>query len=220
MKLIFAILNDRSLRRLRIETQAMDEIIQMFVNQKNGYIGEDFQCFQNRYVLTPKRKVISFMGNTYKKISDEKALMINDDIHAIYHEGKLYFKKFNLAKQIFDLSRFYTEATNNDIDATIGDNLFLGSDCEWMKANSDTVMRKLIKSIEDSGVISNIHPDNREFKKWVRKANIDPNFIQNGHIVLPQNKKQCKQILAFINEDIYEGIFSHNMYRSNSKHRN
>lgn len=280
MNLIFAILNDRSLRRLRIETSTMDEIIQMIEEQKGKFISDDmteilfegdykpnedevftipmtldddfdaipdniqeiqelclpddrikilgfykdgdycFQCFQNRYVLTKNRMVISFSGETYKKFSDDKALMINDDIHALYHEGKLYFKKFNFAKQIFDLTQFYTEATNNDIDSTIGNDLFLGSDCEWMKANSDTVMRKLIKSINDSGVMGDIHPDSKEFKRWLTKANINPNIIQNGHIVLPQNKKQCKQVLAFLNEDIYEGIFSHNIFKSNSKHRN
>jgi len=280
MNFIFAILNDRTLRRLRIETEVMDEIIQMIDEKKVNFIGNDiteigfeggykpnedevftiqmtlddgfnaipdntqeiqelslpedrikilgfykngdyyFQCFQNRYVLTKNRMVISFSGDTYKKFNDEKALMINDDIHALYHEGKLYFRKFNLAKQIFDLTQFYTEATNNDIESTIGNDLFLGSDCEWMKANSDTVMRKLIKSIEASGVMGDIHPDTREFKRWLTKANINPNIIQNGHIVLPPNKKQCKQILAFINEDIYEGIFSHNIFKSNSKHRN
>lgn len=45
-------------------------------------------------------------------------------------------------------------------------------------------------------------------------------YFQDGHIVLPKDKKKCKKMLAFLNEDIFEGKFSGNVFRSNSKRPN
>ena len=80
---------------------------------------------------------------TYKKFENQKAFII-------YHDGKLYLQSCSIAQPSFDFSLFFTEATNTDIDNVFGKPLFNGTDCEWMKANSDSVMRKQIKSIEIS----------------------------------------------------------------------
>ena len=48
----------------------------------------------------------------------------------------------------------FTEETNTDIDNVFGKPLFNDTDCEWMKANSDSVMRKQIKSIENSKILT------------------------------------------------------------------
>jgi|SRR5665647_1082344 len=41
--------------------------------------------------------------------------------------------------------------------------------------------------------------------------------LENGKLKLPNDKKQCKDILTFLNEQYYIGLITGNKYRTNSK---
>lgn len=97
--------------------------------------------------------------------------------------------------------------------------MFAGTDCEWMKENSDSVMRKQIKSIEDSGILAGLNVTTKKFKSWAKKAGIPEGVYNTGNLVFPKNKKECKVILSFLNDDIFEGHFTKSIYLSNSKRR-
>lgn len=178
-----------------------------------------FQNFLNNYIVKASNIALFWSDNTFKKFNEQKAFTIEETVNAIYHEGKLYFRSYASARQIFDLSEFYKEATNADIDNVFSNDVFMGTDCEWLKANSDSVMRKQIKSIEDSGILNNLDVTKRPFKLWAKKAGIPLSVYNTGNLVFPKNKKECKVILSFLNEDIFEGHFTKSIYWSNSKRR-
>ena len=94
-------------------------------------------------------------------------------------------------------------------------NHFIESD--WLKNNADSQMRKQITLLKRSGLLDIIDASKRGFKTWAKRANIPKSVYQTGHIVLPCNKKECKVVLAFLNEDLFEGVFSQKIYQSNSK---
>lgn len=176
-----------------------------------------FQCFANRFICKTNRIALFYSGDTYQLLNDPSAFSIEESVHALYHAGRLYFKSYTQAKQIFDLSQYYTEATNQEIDDIFVGDLFVGTDCEWLKNNADSQIRKQITLLKSSGLLNIIDPTTRSFRAWARKANIPAGVYQSGHIVLPCNKKECKVVLAFLNEDLFEGVFSQKIYRSNSK---
>lgn len=178
-----------------------------------------FQNFMNNYIVKASNIALIWSNNTYKKLDEQKAFTIEETVNAIYHNGKLYFRSYASARQIFDLSEFYKEATNVDIDNVLGDAVFAGTDCEWMKENCDSVMRKQIKSIEDSGILEGLDVTKRTFKSWAKKAGIPEDVYNTGHLVFRKNKKECKMILSFLNDDIFEGHFTKSIYLSNSKRR-
>lgn len=178
-----------------------------------------FQNFMNNYILKTSNIPLIWSGDTFKKFDEQKAFTIEETVNAIYHNGKLYFRSYASARQIFDLSAFYTEATNADIDNVFGNYVFAGTDCEWMKENSDSVMRKQIKSIEDSGILAGLNVTTKKFKSWAKKAGIPEGVYNTGNLVFPKNKKECKVILSFLNDDIFEGHFTKSIYLSNSKRR-
>lgn len=178
-----------------------------------------FQNFLNRFILKPNNLPLIWSGNTYKKFDNQKAFTIEENVTAIYHDGKLYFRSYTSAKQIFDLSPYLTEATNRDIESVFGAPLFNGTDCEWMKANSDSVMRKQIKSIEDSGILKKLDVTSKMFKSWAKKAGIPKDVYSRGSLTFPPNKKGCKLLLSFLNEDIFEGHFTKSIFMSNSKRK-
>lgn len=101
----------------------------------------------NRYILKPINIPLVGVTILIRNSENQKALII-------YHDGKLYFRSYSIAQPIFDFSLLFTEATNTDIDNVFGKPLFNGTDCEWMKVNSDSVMRKQIKSIENSKILT------------------------------------------------------------------
>ena len=176
-----------------------------------------FQNFMNNYIVKASNIPLVWSNNTFKKFDEQKAFTIEENVTAIYHDGKFYFRSYASARQIFDLSAFYTEATNADIDSVFGADVFAGTDCEWMKVNSDSVMRKQIKSIEDSGILAGLNITTIKFKSWAKKAGISEGVYNTGNLVFPKNKKECKVILSFLNDDIFEGHFTKSIYLSNSK---
>lgn len=178
-----------------------------------------FQNFMNNYIVKASNIALVWSDNTFKKFNDQKAFTIEGTVNAIYHDGKLYFRSYASARQIFDLSDFYKEATNADIDNVFSNDVFMGTDCEWLKENCDSVMRKQIKSIEDSGILKNLDVTKRPFKLWAKKAGIKDGVYNTGNLILPKNKKECKVILSFLNDDIFEGHFTKSIYWSNSKRR-
>ena len=178
-----------------------------------------FQNFMNNYILKATNIPLIWSNNTFKIFDEQKAFTIEEAVNAIYHDGKLFFRSYVSARQIFDLSEFYTEATNADIDNVFGDPVFMGTDCEWMKENSDSVMRKQIKSIEESGILAGLDVTKRTFKSWAKKAGIPDVVYNTGRLIFPKNKKECKVILSFLNDDIFEGHFSKSIFLSNSKRR-
>lgn len=178
-----------------------------------------FQCFSKHFVLKKNNIVLRLVDNNYVQFEDKTAFNIEDKVHGIYSGGKFYFLSYTQGKQIFDLSSFYKAATNNDIEETFEHNMFLGTDVEWLKDHSDSVMRKQITLLKKSGLLDTIKVDSKEFKSWAKKADINKDIYSSGHVVLPKDKKQCKTILSFLNEDIFEGMFSKKMFVSNSKHK-
>lgn len=55
-------------------------------------------------------------GNIFAKMNTS-AFIVEDKIHAIYENGKLYFQSYTIANQIFSLIDFVTEATNTEIES-------------------------------------------------------------------------------------------------------
>ncbi len=178
-----------------------------------------FQNFMNNYILKTTNVPLVWSGNTYKKFNEQNAFTIEENVAAVYHDGKLYFRSYASARQIFDLTSFFREATDVDIDNVFSKPVLLGSDCEWMKQNSDSIMRKQIKSIEDSGILDALDVTKRAFKIWANKTGIPKEYYNNGTLEFPKNKKGCKMLLSFLNDDIYEGHFTKSIFWSNSKRK-
>lgn len=176
-----------------------------------------FQCFANRFIC--KRNAIAMVcsRNTFVSLKNPHAFTIEDAIDGFYHDGRFYFKSFAKAKQIFDLKDFYKEVTDQELQGIFEGDKFAGTDIEWLKKHADSIMRKQITMLKKSGLLDSIDISKRDFKTWARKAQIPKSVYENGHIVLPHNKKECKAVLAFLCEDVFEGYFSKQIYQSNSK---
>lgn len=171
-----------------------------------------FQNFDNRKLLKNKN-VLVYSSDTYSMLS-ENAFIVDNSINAIYKNGKFYFKSYANANKIFSLMSFYQEATNEDITSFCSnDNIAV--DEQWLKDNSNTAIRKQITLIQKSGILNSASP--KKVTVSAKKFKLTISLDAMGKIILPNDKKACRDILTFLNEQYYIGLISGTKYRTNSK---
>lgn len=178
------------------------------------WIEDDIYYFQNfdKRKLLQNKNVIFYSGTTYHKLKED-ALIVENMVNAIYKDGKFYFKSYANANKIISLSDFFEEASNETIEE-FADNAIFELDLDWLKENSDTMIRKQITLIQKSQVIVSASP--RKIKASAKKFNLDIE-MENGKLKLPNDKKACKNILSFLNEQYYFGLISGKKFITNSK---
>ncbi len=176
-----------------------------------------FQLFNRRNLLQRKMILRKEIGNTFAKIN-ESAFIIEDKIHAIYENGKLYFKSYNIANKIFSLENFVIEATEEEINRFDQIN-GISVDVNRIKNIANVKTRRLIKLLSNSGNIETFkNKPNLTKNKLLREYNINAQINNNGELLLPTNNAaSLNRVLEFLNEDIFKGIITNNIYRSNSK---
>lgn len=171
------------------------------------------QKFDKRKVLTTNGLSIFLSGDCFKKV-EGNGITFDTKVHATLNGTVLRFCSFHLLRQIFDLSEYYKEATDQDIvefssnaHITIADNTaFIGVADNWI--------RRKILLVQQSGILDKI-PIN------IIKAIADEYrislLIENDKIVFPMEKAQIKTLLRFLDEDYYKSPLSQTHYMTNSK---
>lgn len=170
-----------------------------------------FQNFDNRKLLQNKN-VIFWNNTTYDKLT-ERALIIENVVNAIYKDGKFYFISYANANKIYSLLEFFEAATDKQIDEFVKIDELV-ADADWLKANANSLLRKQITLVKKSNVLKGVSP--RKIVNAAKKFKLTI-ALENGKLKLPNDKKQCKDILTFLNEQFYIGLITGNKYRTNSK---
>lgn len=185
-----------------------DEIKALFWVEDDVYY---FQNFDNRKLLRTKN-VIFYDNNAYNRLV-ENALIIDNIVNAIHKNGKLYFKSYANANKIFSLIEYFEEASNEEIiEFAKSDKLIV--DTIWLSENANTLIRKQITLIQKSDILSKVNTKRIQTSAGRFKLIIE---LEYGKLKLPNDKKQCKDILSFLNEQYYIGLITKSKYRTNSK---
>jgi hypothetical protein len=182
----------------------------------NGQTKVFVQKFSSRQALSLNQLPLIKMqtGNTFVKTTDD-IFTIDNKLVAIIEDNKTKFKSFHNARMVFDLSEFYREATDEDLNQMSQHASLEIADLASFISKADTQVRKMAHSIESSGVLDNY--------TVTQISTAAANFsdisivVNNGKITLPSDKKKLKEVLHFLLEDIYKGPLSGNNYLTNSK---
>ncbi|MFV8364923.1 hypothetical protein [Flavobacterium sp. XS1P27] len=187
---------------------SVDDIKTLFWVENDVYY---FQNFDKRKLLQNKN-VIFWDNTTFAKLTND-ALIVDNIVNAIYKDDKFYFKSYANANKIFSLLAFFEEASNEIIDE-FAQNDSLTVDANWLKINGNSIIKKQITLIQKSNVLSNANT--KKIKSSANKFNLKIELV-DGKLVLPNDKRQCKDILSFLNEQYYVGLISGKKFRTNSK---
>jgi len=175
-----------------------------------------FQMFTSGNLLESKY-VVKFLQeeHTFNRLT-EKAFIINNKIQAIHKDGKFYFKSFPSASKIFDLSAYMVEATTTEVN-DFGNKDNVKIDVDWLNAHANNKTRRLIKMITTSGTLDTfMGMDARKRGKIAKSVNVDIT-IKDGKLELPSSVGKVNKILEFLNEDVYKGLITESIFRTNSK---
>ncbi|MDP2609123.1 MULTISPECIES: Kiwa anti-phage protein KwaB-like domain-containing protein [unclassified Oceanobacter] len=182
----------------------------------NGQTKVFVQKFSSRQALSLNQLPLIKMqtGNTFVKTTDD-IFTIDNKLVAIIEGNRTKFKSFHNARMVFDLSGFYREATDEDLTQMSQHASLEIADLESFISEADTQVRKMAHSIKSSGVLDSY--------TVTQISTASANFpdisviVNNGKITLPSDKKELKEVLHFLLEDIYKGPLSGSDYLTNSK---
>ncbi|WP_318464309.1 Kiwa anti-phage protein KwaB-like domain-containing protein [Photobacterium leiognathi] len=184
---------------------------------ESGEVKVLLQNFDKRRIISTNGLSIFHSSNVYKKI-EGIGLTVDSKLTAILEGRKLRFFSFFTARQMFDLSGYYKEATNEDI------NVFSSSDAvhviskEGLIEISDSWVRRKISLIQQSDILGTVPI--HTMKAVASKFNIPfPTVNINGNEVIdiPLDKPALKVLLRFLDEDYYKSPLSNTNFVTNSK---
>ena len=177
-----------------------------------------FQIFNKKNMLQRKMVLQLFeYGNVFTKMNNT-AFIVEDKVHAIYENGKLYFQSYTIANQIFSLIDFVTEATNTEIES-FGEIKGIDVSAENIKHIANIKTRRLIKLLSSTNNIATfMRKASRTKTSLLKKYGINAQINGNNELVLPTNNVvELNRTLEFLNEDIFRGVITDSLYHSNSK---
>ena len=176
-----------------------------------------FQVFNRKNML--QRKTVLHLIETENKFAkiNESAFIVDDKVHAIYKEGRLYFNNYTLANQIFSLKEFLLEATDTEIDV-FGNISTINVNVDNLKTISNIKTRRLIKQLTKSQNIGDFVKMQNSIRNEILKRSSVKVTMKNGKIELPtSNVAELNRVLEFLNEDIFIGQITNQRYLTNSK---
>ena len=173
------------------------------------------QAFNKRRIVSKKRAFI-WDKNTMNKLQDDVitfASQLSGYIRCTSNDLILKFVSLHEIKQIFDITKYIEDATDDDLTTFTQNPLF---NCDFEIKNIATQpMRKKIALILKGGVL------NSSFDS-LNSAIISLNIpiatdTTNKKITLSAERKKLNIVLDFLNENIYKSPLLDIIYATNSK---
>lgn len=180
-----------------------------------------FQVFDSGKLLKQGITIIG-SGDTYRKLEDP-GLVLQDKITAQFKDETLYFKSYHNTKRILDLSRYYIEATDSDLDEFADNELFEFESIETFKENADSVIRKKVALLQKNNVlnglsIQDIQQVASNFNQELPEDHhITVNVNVDGKLVIPEGKRELKELIRFLDEDYVTAPLTKRKCLTNSK---
>lgn len=173
-----------------------------------------FQRTQKRQLLLGGRITLFLSNDTF--ISTQKpGVVITDSIDAYYENGTLYFTSYYWANQIFNLNKYYRQATDDDIRDFCQNNCFYVADLDSLVSASNNWTRKKIAYILDTGVLEKNTTD--YILQEANNLGLQFETNEENKIVFPADLKSQKELLSYLADEIYKGRLSDDVYLTNSK---
>lgn len=181
----------------------------------------NFQVFDAGKLLKRGFTLIG-SGDTYKKL-EEPGLMLQDKLTAHFHNGTLYFNSYYNTKRFLDLADYYREATDTDLDDFAATDLFAFEDEASFKEQADSIIRKKIALLQKNEVLKDITVTdiqtvaNNFNAELPEEHHITITVNDDGKLVIPEDKKQLKELIRFLDEDYVTAPLTKRKCLTNSK---
>lgn len=203
------------------DDEFLSEIKALFFGiERDGVWVVYLQAFDRRKLISNKGFSLFHEGHVYKRV-DGAGITLDGRVAAKLHGEKLSFRSFFLARQIFDLSKYYLEATDADIAEFSKIAQVAVADVDAFKQVSDSWVRRKLWLVQQSKILEKVTP--ADLKVAALEFGLSIKYQDNDDgvsvLLIPDDKKELKSLLRFLDEDYYTSPLSKTNFMTNSKVR-
>jgi hypothetical protein len=214
-----ALKTPKSISALDIKDIGLEKIKALFVGSTDGKLIY-LQKFDKGQVITTTKSLIFLDKTKTFAAPKHNGLTIGPKLTAIIDINNLLFTNFNNLRRIFDMDNYFREATDGELDTFQKEDVFYFEEGFKLSDFDDTVIRRKVTLLNMSGVLR--EHDISTLQEAAIQLDHPLEIIQHQKkekIKLPNNKKDVKLLLSFLDSDIYISAINGAKYRSNSKTR-
>ncbi|EKN6372947.1 TPA: DUF4868 domain-containing protein [Yersinia enterocolitica] len=198
----------------------LDEVTALFMAPeypaKKDYIA--IQSFSKKQILNASKYL--WLNKGVFSLSDLLGFNLDDKLTAIINNDTIKFKNFNNLRSIFDMNKYFSEATRSDIDTFVKQPIFDLPQGFDLHSLADNVIRKKITLINNSEILVNHTVSEIKLAAATLSFKIDTSGVgKNEKIIMPTGKKEIKELLDFLDEDYFNSEITKQRFRSNSKRK-
>ncbi len=170
------------------------------------------QTFSPQQLLSG-RFALLYDGNVFRRLTDPVFSLGAQLVATVDAVGDVRFKSFQMVRRIFDLSQFYQQATDAELNAFCAHaSLAIGNAATFV-ADADEGIRKFVHAIAKGNVLGNhtvadiaTHAGAIGF----------PLTLNGNSIEVPLDRKGAKALFSFLLDKVYLGAMNQQLFITNS----
>ncbi|AEW74868.1 hypothetical protein EcWSU1_03440 [Enterobacter ludwigii] len=178
------------------------------------------QCFDRRQIINNEKsffQVVTQPGNRFS-VSTRPGFSLSDRLTAILVGDKLLFKSFFMLRRFFNMEEYFNEATREDLDNFIGNDIFHVENAEGFMTFADSAIKKKVSLIISSGILNDQPIENLiECAQKIGYQLGITNVNGDNKITMPNSKREVKQLLYFLDQGYFNSIITNELMLTNSK---
>ncbi|HEA3568927.1 TPA: Kiwa anti-phage protein KwaB-like domain-containing protein [Escherichia coli] len=178
------------------------------------------QCFDRRQIINNEKsffQVVTQPGNRFS-VSTRPGFSLSDRLTAILVGDKLLFKSFFMLRRFFNMEEYFNEATREDLDNFIGNDIFHVENAEDFMMFADSAIKKKVSLIISSGILNDQPIENLiECAQKIGYQLGITNVNGDNKITMPNYKREVKQLLYFLDQGYFNSIITNELMLTNSK---
>ncbi|EIV5398027.1 DUF4868 domain-containing protein [Klebsiella pneumoniae] len=178
------------------------------------------QCFDRRQIINNEKsffQVVTQPGNRFS-VSTRPGFSLSDRLTAILVGDKLLFKSFFMLRRFFNMEEYFNEATREDLDNYIGNDIFHVENAEDFMMFADSAIKKKVSLIISSGILNDQPIENLiECAQKIGYQLGITNVNGDNKITMPNSKREVKQLLYFLDQGYFNSIITNELMLTNSK---
>jgi hypothetical protein len=206
---------------LKIDDAVLQNLLGLFVVTKvNGTRSVCLQIFDRRRALTKEKfALFNSIGEGLQRL-EHTGLILDIRLTAVLQGTNLLFKSFHSVSRLFDLSTYYHEATDEELETFSAHDSIAQTPAvaNFLTLADTTRIRKQVALILDSKILDKV--DSRTIVKQAKLFGLKIATMDHKgkkKIVLPENRSDLREVLDFLQENVYKGCLTDTTFVSNSK---
>jgi hypothetical protein len=213
-----AIFRPQGVQEFSLKSGTLESIKAIFTGYiKNGAIRVLLQGFDRGRIINASGFSLIHSNNSFGKF-EGGGLTLDNKLTAIIEDDNLKFSSYHYLRQIFDMSAYGKEATDQDLKVFTQHQALQFSDPQIFLDGADPWVRRKVVLIQQSGILDYCTPNRIAATAKFCDLQIQISGMPGQErIVVPADRQEVKQILRFLDEDFFQSPQSIAKYMSKSR---